>query len=269
MTAPKRLVFAYFSPTGGTRRVMRRLLGAARACAPDLALAELDLTLPEDRFKLRRFSPSDVFFFAVPVYFGRMPKVLRDLKCLAGGGARAVPVAVYGNREFEDAAREAGMLLEGLGFTVCAGAAFVTRHINWPELGASRPDAADEAVMIRLIEGVLKKIEDAGEDDAKLAVKLPGEGALRPYGVIAKPPVASPESCCKCGSCAEKCPTGIIDPLSFTVTDPEECLGCRACMTACPNNARDFPEPVRSMMHERMAQIAAANQARKPAQIFL
>lgn len=269
MTAPKRLVFAYFSPTGGTRRTMRRLLAAARTAAPGLALAELDLTLPEDRFKLRRFSETDVFFLGVPVYFGRMPKCLRDLKCLEGNGAAAVSIAVYGNREFEDAPREAAMLLEQLGFKVCAGAAFVTRHINWPELGAGRPDGSDEMVMRRLIDGVLQKIEAAAGDDAKLAVELPGQGELRPYGEVPMPPAASPDSCCKCGSCAEKCPVGIIDPLSFTASDPEECLGCRACMTACPNNARDFPEPIRTKMRERMAQIAAANQTRKPASIFL
>ncbi len=269
---PKALHVVYFSPTGGTRRVARRLLAAARTALPGFALFEHDLTLPEDRSGVQRFGPDAVVLFAVPVYFGRMPAILRGFRGLAAEGAVGVPVAVYGNRHYDDALRELGALMTEEGFTVAAGAAFIARHSQWPSLGAGRPDDADEALMGKFLVDLAKKLKAAADagDEAMLAVKLPGEGEMHPYGVIPTPPrVLDPKDCCRCGSCAEKCPAGIIDPMDFTVTEPEECLGCRACITACPNGARNYPEPFASGIAARMAQIAAANTEPKKPEVFL
>ena len=269
---PKHLHVVYFSPTGGTRRVARRLLSAARTALTTFDLFEHDITLPEMRTGSLHFGPEDLVLFAVPSYFGRMPAILRGFKGLAAEGAIGVPVAVFGNRHYDDTIRELGTLMTEEGFVVAAGAAFVARHSQWPSLGAGRPDDTDEAAMRTFLTNLMMKIGSAAAENnpAKLAVKLPGEGEMRPYGVIPTPPrVLDPKDCCRCGSCAEKCPVGIIDPMDFTVTDPEECLGCRACITACPNGARNYPEPYASAVEERMKQIAAANAEPKAPAVFL
>ncbi len=266
---PKRAFFLYFSPTGGVRRVSRRMLSAARSIMPNLKLEEMDLTLPERRFGAKRFGEGDVVFFAVPSYGGRIPSCLMGFKGIKSEGAAGVPVAVYGNRAYEDALRELGALMSDRGFKVAAGAAFIARHNQHPKLGAGRPNDQDEAVMRVFIKKLAEKLAAAENEDA-LAVKLPGEGPLKAEFVVPAPPrIVDPESCCRCGSCAEKCPVGIIDPQSFAVTDPESCLGCRACMTACPGSARDFPEPVRSAIDARMEQICQANAGQKAPEYFL
>lgn len=269
---PKRLHVVYFSPTGGTRRVARRFLSAARSALPTLELFEHDITLPEMRSAVLRFDAQDLVLFCAPSYFGRMPAILRGFKGLAAEGALGVPVAVFGNRDWDDTIREIGALMTDEGFAVTAGAAFVGRHSQWPSLGAGRPNDADEADMAKFLTSLMMKIGAAvaAGSAEKLAVKLSGEGEMRPYGVIPTPPrVLDPKDCCRCGSCAEKCPAGIIDPMDFTVTDPEACLGCRACITACPNGARNYPEPYAKAIETRMAEIAAANAAPKAPAVFL
>ena len=52
---------------------------------------------------------------------------------------------------------------------------------------------------------------------------------------------------CKCGSCAEMCPTHAIhEAESMLLIDPDECVSCEACTWHCRRNAifaqQDLPE---------------------------
>lgn len=271
----ERLFFAYFSPTGGTRRVMRRMLAAARGSG--LFLEELDLTLPEQHARAHAFGEGDAVFFAAPCYYGRVPTLVAEdfpahfLSTSAASRAVGIPISVYGNRAYEDALRETGDLMRAAGFAVAAGAAFIARHSVYPKLAAGRPSDQDELVMKKFVQAVIEKIRAADTFEALEALEkpFPGEGPYRPGGKLPAVPMPDPQECCRCGSCAEKCPAGIIDPQTFVVTNPDECLACRACITACPDQARDFPEPVRQMLEAAMEKMAAANAAPKSPEIFL
>ena len=271
----ERLFFAYFSPTGGTRRVMRRMLAAARGTG--LFLEELDLTLPESHARAHAFGEGDAVFFASPCYYGRVPTLVAEdfgrhfLSSRPESRAVGIPVTVFGNRAYEDGLREAGDLMRAAGFAVAAGAAFVARHSVYPKLAAGRPSDQDELVMKRFVNAVIEKILSAETTEALTSLQkpFPGEGPYRPGGSVPAVPMPDPQECCRCGSCAEKCPAGIIDPQTFIVTSPEECLACRACITACPDQARDFPEPVRSRLEAMLEKIAAANAAPKAPELFL
>lgn len=268
---PERISIVYFSPTGGTRRVARMLLSALRSAR--IPLEEINLTPFEARRKHRTFGAGDLVFICVPSYYGRVALPMQNLDALSGEGALAVPVAVYGNREYDDTLRELSGILSGRGFVTTAAAAFIAQHSQCPELGEGRPDANDRARIEAFVRDVLAKLASVGGDDLDgLAIKLPGDenAPLRPYlPTPAAPVLAHPERCRHCGECAAHCPQDIIDPLSFAVTEPEECILCRACMASCPEGARDLPEPVRSAVAQRMAAIRDANLARKEPSVFL
>lgn len=268
---PERISILYFSPTGGTRRVARMLLSALRSSR--IPLEEINLTPFEARRKRRTFGAGDLVFICVPSYYGRVALPMQNLDALSGEGALAVPVAVYGNREYDDTLRELSGILSGRGFVTTAAAAFIAQHSQCPELGEGRPDANDRARIEAFARDVLAKLASvAGDDLDGLAIKLLGDenAPLRPYlPTPAAPVLAHPERCRHCGECAAHCPQDIIDPLSFAVTEPEECILCRACMASCPEGARDLPEPVRSAVAQRMAAIRDANLARKEPSVFL
>lgn len=268
---PERISIVYFSPTGGTRRVARMLLSALRSAR--IPLEEINLTPFEARRKHRTFGAGGLVFICVPSYYGRVALPMQNLDALSGEGALAVPVAVYGNREYDDTLRELSGILSGRGFVTTAAAAFIAQHSQCPELGEGRPDANDRARIEAFARDVLAKLASvAGDDLDGLAIKLPGDenAPLRPYlPTPAAPVLAHPERCRHCGECAAHCPQDIIDPLSFAVTEPEECILCRACMASCPEGARDLPEPVRSAVAQRMAAIRDANLARKEPSVFL
>lgn len=258
----ERIHFVYFSPTGGTRRVARAFLAGLRG-AQGVTLHETDITAPEAR-RLRKYGSGDLVFVFTPVFFGRVVETIASKKLFCADGAVAVPVSVFGNRHYDDAMREAADMLQAQGFTVAAAAAFVAEHSQNRALGCGRPNDADRADAKRFAEAVLEKVRSAAALD-ELVVKVPGEGDYKPYGVVAAAPVlAHPERCQRCGDCAEKCPVGIIDPLSFAVTEPEACIGCRACTAACPDGARDLPEPARTKIAQFMASLLATQGAPKP-----
>ena len=84
--------------------------------------------------------------------------LLPFLKTLDGGGAIAVPVVLYGNRNFDDALIELRNILEEQGFHTIAGAAFIGEHSFSRILAAGRPDDADIEVAVEFGKNVAEKI---------------------------------------------------------------------------------------------------------------
>lgn len=107
---------------------------------------------PDFRRRNLSFKRGDLVFFGVPVYAGRVPNLLLPYlrEFISGGGAAAVPIVSYGNRNFDDALKELAQLLERAGFFTAAGGAFVGEHAFSEILGAGRPDAEDLDLADRL-----------------------------------------------------------------------------------------------------------------------
>lgn len=267
----KRIAAAYFSPTGGTRKVAREFLKAAKALQSSFgieSIEERDFTLPENR-KTTSYGSSDLVFVFMPVYFGRIPSPFHGFLPFEFNGALVVPVAVFGNRDYDDALRELADECSRIGGLIPAGAAFVARHSQHPLLGAGRPDASDSRSAFEFVEMLLAKTSSIDPDSVECPIPGFGLGGYKPYGVVpAAPVVARPEHCRICARCAQRCPVGIIDSQNFTAAS-SACIGCRACMAWCPEEARDFPEPVASMISAKMQQIYEANAAPKPNSYWL
>ena len=112
-----RVCTVYFSATGTTRRTAK---AAADAAAALLGVPQADfcINLPQTREETLRFGPEDLVLAATPVYAGRVPNLLLPFwrERVLGEGTPAAAIAVYGNRNFDDALAELRDLLWNNGF---------------------------------------------------------------------------------------------------------------------------------------------------------
>ena len=243
----RRVSAMYFSATGTTKRIVLAVAGRiARAWGEELRLE--DFTLPQGREKPRCFEEGDLVVFGVPVYAGRVPNVLLSyIRSLTGGGALAVPVVCYGNRNYDDALIELRDLLEAAGFRTVAAGAFVGEHSFSRILGAGRPDAEDIAKAEEFAERILQLPEPPAE--GRQPVEVYGCSPYRPYYVpkdrngqpvnILKDKPKVGEGCTNCGLCVLLCPMGSIVPGNVGEYRGI-CIKCGACVKGCPADARYY-----------------------------
>ncbi len=221
----------YFSPTGGTEKVCDIIAGAF---SKDFMAVEL--INKEDDYSSVKLTSDDIAIIAGPVYGGRIPGVAMErFEQITGGGAKAVLVAVYGNRAFDDALKE---LYDGAvkcGFVPVAGIAANAEHSVARTVAAGRPDSDDEIVLKEFAEKIKEKIA-RGET----GVEVPGKShdERRKDGAM---PIQVTEDCSQCGSCVDECPTGAIPSDAPDTTDTDKCMGCMRCVPICRNEARCLP----------------------------
>lgn len=230
----------YFSPTGSSRALAQE---AASVLAQQLSqphAEDWDWTFPEGRAAAYPVSAGDVLVFAFPVYAGRVPQLLLEpLGRLAGQGAHVVPLAVYGNRHYDDALLEAVELLSVQQFSVLAAGAFVAEHSYTHKVGTGRPDAQDKSTLAefacmaasRIAQGPGARVQVAGTRPYKA---LPPAVDIRPKTL---------DVCTGCGLCASVCPVRVISDAAPSKTAPG-CVRCCACIKICPEQARFFDDPL-------------------------
>lgn len=245
-------ILAHFSPTGGTKKV-----ADAIAAGFGTPVQQMDLTSRDASAVL---GENDGLMLVLPVYAGRVPQIaLERLSALEANGQKAIAVAVYGNREYDDALLEMKHALEARGFRVVAAAAFIAEHSIVRSIAAGRPDAEDMALCRKFAADVMAK-----EDEAP-SVQVPGND---PYVELKPSPFhpAADESCIRCGVCAMECPLGAIPADAPNRTDPELCINCMRCVQVCPRQCRALPAPFLAGATKMLSEKAAGY--KKPA-LFL
>ena len=241
----------YFSATGTTKKVVTTL---AKKAAKELGAEykEFAFDAPATRKAEKEFTADDLVVLGVPVYAGRVPNLImpyiRDL--VKGNGALAVPVVLYGNRNFDDGLMELRNLMRDNGFHPIGAAAIVGEHSFSKILGAGRPDADDMALVDNLANGVIEKVKTLTEAPAE-AVAVEGCDPIRPYytprdrhgepikDFLKAKPVTDTDKCINCGLCARVCPMGSINPENVSEV-LGKCIKCCACVKRCPTGAKYF-----------------------------
>ena len=241
----------WFSATGTTQKVATAL---SKSLAEQLGAdwKEYSFNLPKAREEDLNFGPEDLVVLGVPVYAGRVPNLIlpyvRDR--IHGGGALAVPVVLYGNRNFDDGLMELRCVARDNGFHPVAAGAFVGEHSFSKVLGAGRPDADDMALVQELADKTAGKVKALTAPPAE-AVAVEGCDPIRPYytprdrhgepirDFLKAKPVTDPDKCVKCGLCARLCPMGSIDPNDVSSV-VGKCIKCCACVKKCPKGAKYF-----------------------------
>ena len=242
----------YFSGTGTTRRTVERIAGGI-ASRLNLPAESVDFSRPAVRQETLCFGEKDLVVFGTPVYAGRVPNVLLPFlrERIMGGGALAVPVVLFGNRNYDDALIELRNILTADGMHPIAAGAFVGEHSFSRVLGADRPNAEDEALMDEFAARVAELA--AGLDAAPVkSVAVRGQEPLRPYytprdragnpiNILKVKPKTDMSRCGGCGLCADLCPMGSIDPADVSAVRGI-CIKCCACVKGCPTGAKFFDD---------------------------
>lgn len=245
----------YFSPTGGTKKAGEIFCGGISETVKfvDLGLREKAIEQPD----------SELVVAAAPVFGGRLPAIVPEkLNRLDGNGKKAVTLAVYGVRAYEDALLELNQIMEKRGFQVIASAALIAQHSIVPEVGQGRPDEQDEKAILDFAQKVLDKEKKGAES----SVKVPGNYPYKDGMNMTASPI-SLSSCVQCGACASICPVGAIQlENDVVVTDAKACMLCMACTTVCQKHARVLPPPLQEGMNQKLG---ALRDIRRENEFFL
>ena len=242
----------YFSPTGGTKKVAE-IIGSAWSCET----VRVDLMNPALQPEQYAFSADDICIVAVPSFGGRVPvTAVERLKKMAGNGARAVLVAVYGNREFEDTLMELKDVLSEAGFRCSAAAAAVAEHSIIHKFGVGRPDEEDRRELKAFAERIKIHLEENGSGE----VSVPGDHPYREYKGVPMKPKAD-RDCIRCGKCAAECPVQAIPKDNPSSLDKERCISCMHCIAICPEQARHNDKVVLFAAEQKMKKACSGRKA--------
>ena len=255
----------YFSATGTTRKVVRGIANKVSAHVyGEITVNNIDFTLPEARRKPLIFTEEDVVIIGVPVYAGRVPNVLlKYLNSIMGNATMAIPVVVYGNRNYDDALIELKDILELNGFKVMAAGAFIGEHSFSRTLAENRPNEKDIDIAIDFANKIYTKISSENKTEP---IVLKGD---RPYkkhymprnkeGVavdIRKVTPKTNSNCNDCKLCVNICPMGSIDFKEVSKFNGI-CIKCGACIKKCPTSAKYYDnEDYLRHKHELEAEFA-------------
>ena len=244
-----------FSPTGTSRKVA---MAVADGCRYEYRIIDATYRTPENM----NFESNELVIVAVPVYGGKVaPIALQRLDAMHGNNTPVVPIVVYGNRAYEDAATQLYEFVRTRGFVPIAAGAFVGEHsysTSQHPIATGRPDATDLTYARGWGKAIAEKLALAKHpkrvDIATL--KKPHNSLLSILRFVlfvskqrrnksgVKPHVeVIAEKCKLCGKCVKLCPTGAIEAGNCLHTDTTRCIKCCACVKGCPTRARKLDTP--------------------------
>lgn len=242
----------YFSATGTTKTVAATL-GQALAELLGAEYREAGFTLPRERERTWNLSPEDLAVVGVPVYAGRVPNLLLPYikDGIKGRNTLAVPVVLFGNRDFDDGLIELRDVLWDNGLRPVSAGAFVGEHAFSRCLGAGRPDEEDLTMVKQLAEQTAQKVHRL-ETPPEQPVRVEGCSPVRPYytprdrygnpiNILKVKPKTREDLCVGCGLCARLCPMGSIDPEQVSQVTGV-CIKCCACVKSCPVGAKYYDD---------------------------
>ncbi|MCI8515680.1 MAG: 4Fe-4S binding protein [Hungatella sp.] len=247
----------YFSPTGGTKRVVDILAGELGTPV------EMDFSLRGQNYGMYRFEPGDVCVIGVPSFGGRVPPAaLSNLTKVKANRAAAVLVVTYGNRAYEDTVLELRKAMEGCGFKVVAAVAAVTEHSIMRQYGAGRPDNRDRRELAAMAGEIRKKLLSPRTWKDFF---VPGRIPYKEFHTIPLIPETD-KSCQRCGLCAKRCPVGAISRKRPDRTDAGKCISCMRCVHVCPQQGRKLNK---MMVFAASMKLKKACSGRKDNELFL
>lgn len=236
-----------FSPTGGTLKVCEALSNGfgGSVVATELCVKAGNVVLPS-------ISSDDIVVIGMPVFARRVPAMaVERLRGIESRNARCVIVAVYGNREYDDALVEMQDVAVECGYKVVAAVSAIAEHSVVREFAAGRPNEDDAVVLASFAARIKQKVESASE---YAELMLPGS---RPYKDFTPAPTPeADDSCGGCGVCAEECPADAIPMDNLRAVNKGACISCMRCVAVCPTGARSLG-PIVAMLAERLRPVCS------------
>ena len=234
-----KITTVYFSATYTTHRIVSHL---AKRLSEEVIECDITNDTPTKEIVIPK---EEVLVVGIPVYAGRVPEMaVERIRRFKGEGTPAIAVAVYGNRDYDDALLELSDLLSDNGFQVISAGAFIAQHSIFPKVGAHRPDAEDYH-HINVFADESNKILNKHLEKL-LPIHIPGN---RPYKIPGSIPIfpSGTKSCKECGKCVQLCPVGAISKEHPKDVDETKCIKCGRCIVVCPTQSRKFQGMVYTM----------------------
>lgn len=253
MAEVKNIKTVYFSPSGNTAKIAK-FMSEQMADLLDAPAVLMPYTTPKDREAEFKFEKGDLVIWATPVYAGRIPNKTLDFvkENCKGEGVISIPVAVYGNRNFDNALGELTGIMEDGGMAPAGAVAAVARHA-FAGIADGQPDEDDLDLIASFCSEIAGRIKDS-EDGSFPVLNVPGERHPEKYYVPKKTdgtpavflkakPVVDLNKCNSCGTCAKICPMGSmkIGPKGAECTGI--CIKCHGCVNRCLKQAICFEDP--------------------------
>lgn len=231
----------YFSPTGGTKKV-------SDTVALFLSENKNDIDLMEKKDFGQHFSCDDVCVISVPAYGGRVPaNALEKIKSFKSNEAKAIIIAVFGNRAIDDTLIELYDIVVSLGFNVIAGIEAVAEHSLARVYAIGRPNNDDKLELKMFAEQIKGKIYCKEFSE----INIPGNRPYKEFKASAMSLIVE-ESCVNCKKCALECPVDAIALNNIRTVDTEKCFSCMHCVFICPQNARNNSKELTKKIEERL-----------------
>ena len=253
----------YFSATGVTGKVVKEI---AKNLAVDFT--NYNITFPKSREKSIKFTDEDIVVIGVPVYAGRIPKLVSDyFEKVSGDNTLAIFVAVYGNREYEDALVELKDLFEAKGFIGVAACSFIGEHSYTSQVATGRPDEMDLEIAKDFTEKIKAKLDRTKSREELEFFFVKGNVPYRDRKDFPQMTPDTDDSCIDCEICAKFCPTGAISFQDFSDIDPTKCIACCSCIKRCPVDSKSMNNEFFNTIKEKL--INSCKETRKEPELFM
>ena len=245
----KRVCGVYFSATKNTEKVVHEMV---ETIAQTLAIEKcyVNYTKLENRMKDYSFHEDDLVIFGSSVYAGRLPNKLISFveKQLHGKNTLFIPVVTYGNRNYDEALKEAWVTLEKNGFIAIAACALPCQHAFTNKLATNRPDTQDLKVLATFTKELINHLENCNclpervSSDVEVgAYYIPRKEDGSAAKFLKAKPKTDINKCTHCQACAKVCPMQ-----SISYEDEADvfgiCIKCQACIKVCEQKAKYFDD---------------------------
>ena len=254
----QRVNLVYFSPTGGSKKIMRYVSSVF-----NINSMTVDISNPSLDFSKFVASEDEISIFAVPSFGGRVPETFVErIKKTHGNNSKAILISTYGNRDFDDTLLELKNVVKDVGFLPIAAIAAVSKHSIMTDIASTRPDELDKKEIISFAEKIKKHLENI---DDNFDLDVPGNFPYKKYNPVPLKPKAD-NKCILCGACATDCPVGAIPYDTPNITNNELCITCMRCVEICPVGARSIGEENLKMITEKFGPLC---EGRKENKLFI
>lgn len=237
----KKILLAYFSATGNTKKIAQKI--EVTLSSMNIDFDSVDITSYSDRKHVSTLKDYDSYIFGFPIYSMRAPRICREwLQSFNGQGKKCSVFFTYGGFGKDPAHYYIQKLLNEQNFELVSTAEFLGAHTfnlsGW-RAAMNRPNDDDFTLASDFVKHTVEKFIADQVNALKVfdkpvysSTQLDQAEKMR-FQLITQLPTRGSKLCSMCKLCENQCPTKAMDALRGIAT--EKCIACFKCIENCPD----------------------------------